>query len=355
MREGITARPVKNSPSDEPVSKTAAGVVNVSQILPATVDFYAVLSMVFGGCCTNVWAYEQLLILSPRIGSALTFSQMLFITLHSLPSFLLFNNGYLPRLRPRQVPLPQWGLQVLVLLTGSLLNNWAFAYNVPLTVQIVFRSAGLPISVLFGYFISKKRYAPSQLASVAVVTVGVILATLSRPSSSRSAAAVLTKTPEELRKYVTGISMLVVSLFCTGYLGVLQERTYKIYGPCWKEGVLYTHLLSLPGFLFLGSDVRTGIESLSRSTSNTAIAAYMVLLANLVSQLICVSGVNRLTSQVSSVSTNIVLTTRKALSLCFSVWWFSNQWNSQLILGATLVFLGSGLYTLSVRKEKKQD
>lgn len=66
---------------------------------------------------------------------------MLFITLQSLPSFLSFSKAHrLPRLKPRQVPLDQWGLQVLVLTAGSLLNNWVFAYKVPLTVQIVFRS-----------------------------------------------------------------------------------------------------------------------------------------------------------------------------------------------------------------------
>lgn len=76
-------------------------------------------------------------------GSALTFSQMLFITTQSLPSFVTFGpNRLLPRLKPRQVPLKNWLLQVLVLTSGSLLNNWAFAYKVPLTIQIVFRSAG---------------------------------------------------------------------------------------------------------------------------------------------------------------------------------------------------------------------
>ncbi|KAF8798849.1 UAA-domain-containing protein [Phlegmacium glaucopus] len=114
-----------------------------SQLAPALLDFYTALSLVFGGCCSNVLTYEQLLIMNPRIGSALTFSQMLFITVHSLPSFILFSpSHFLPRLKPRQVPLTQWGLQVLVLTSGSLLNNWAFAYNVPLTILIVFRSAG---------------------------------------------------------------------------------------------------------------------------------------------------------------------------------------------------------------------
>ena len=51
------------------------------------------------------------------------------------------------------------------------------------------------------------------------------------------------------------------------------------------------------------------------------------------------------TQHVSSVSTNLVLTTRKAISLCFSVWWFGNGWNAQLGVGAGMVFLGSVLYT----------
>jgi len=33
-------------------------------------------------------------------------------------------------------------MQVFLVSTGSLLNNWAYAYNVPLTIAIVFRSAG---------------------------------------------------------------------------------------------------------------------------------------------------------------------------------------------------------------------
>jgi len=154
----------------------------------------------------NVLAYEQLLLMNPRIGififrlattrlnffsgSALTFSQMFFIALQSLPSFLNFSRpGFVPRLKPRQVPLAQWALQVLVLLSGSLLNNWAFAYDVPLTILIVFRSAGkaqvswglihiywnrvfsgLPVSMLFGYIFSRRQYIPMQIVRPPFVT-----------------------------------------------------------------------------------------------------------------------------------------------------------------------------------------
>lgn len=75
-------------------------------------------------------------------GVALTFSQMLFVTLHSLPSFITWGRAFIPSLKPRQVPVTQWALQVFVLTAGNLLTNWAYAFKVPLTIQIVFRSAG---------------------------------------------------------------------------------------------------------------------------------------------------------------------------------------------------------------------
>lgn len=86
-----------------------------------------------------------------------------------------------------------------------------------------------------------------------------------------------------------------------------------------------------------------------------------LLVANTLTQSLCVAGVNQLmsvrrrlsirtlgahscTQRVSSVSTNIALTTRKALSLCFSVWWFGSGWNAQLGLGAGLVGIGTLAY-----------
>ena len=34
--------------------------------------------------------------------------------------------------------------------------------------------------------------------------------------------------------------MLTISSLLTGVLGMLQELTYQMYGPCWREGVFYT-------------------------------------------------------------------------------------------------------------------
>lgn len=73
--------------------------------------------------------------------------------------------------------------------------------------------------------------------SVTLVSVGVVLATLSRPSSSKFAPL---QSAEDIRRYAIGVGMLVLSVVLTGFMGLLQERTYKKYGPCWKEGVFYT-------------------------------------------------------------------------------------------------------------------
>jgi len=341
------------------------------------------LFLVFGGCCSNVWAYEELLRAEPSIGPALTFSQMLFITAQQLPSFLTWDassqqsRSWLPRLKPRQVPVAQWLLQVTTFASGSLLNNLVYAYSVPLTIQIVFRSAGLAVSMLLGCVFLGKRYTLQQIIAVAVVSSGVIIATLSRPRTDRPTPTVgtgigtPTPTPasnasstaavdDASGAYTLGIAMLVTSLICTGVYGALQERTYSTYGPCWREGVFYTHMLSLPMFAFMPRSVQRGFVGLSRpakakrdghggammSSTRTGIHPYMMLALNLITQLICVSGVNQLSSRASAVSTQVVLTARKAISLCFSVWWFGGGWNAQLAGGAVMVFVGSFWYSL---------
>ena len=152
---------------------------------------------------------------------------------------------------------------------------------------------------------------------------------------------------------------------------IRYENVY--YGRVFETEILSKHFLSLPFFIFLGKDIKQGLSSLSSPQSSTSTAtSFMILAANLITQLACVSGVNSLTSvrgtilysilwktyflgvkkQVSSVSTNIVLTARKALSLCFSVWWFGNEWNMKLGTGAFMVFCGSLVYTLALPKDK---
>jgi hypothetical protein len=42
---------------------------------------------------------------------------------------------------------------------------------------------------------------------------------------------------------------MVLSLFLSGLLGTLQEKTYRAYGPVWKEGLFYTVSPRLSGLI----------------------------------------------------------------------------------------------------------
>lgn len=161
---------------------------------------------------------------------------------------------------------------------------------------------------------------------------------------------------------------------------LVGEKVYFIryenvnYGSVFETEFWSKHFLSLPFFALLGRDIKQGLSSLSNPQSATStLTSFMILVGNLITQLMCVSGVTCLSSvreiilyvilwnayvhgikkQVSSVSTNIALTARKALSLCFSVWWFGNEWNMKLGIGAFMVFCGSLVYTLSTDKTSK--
>jgi UDP-xylose/UDP-N-acetylglucosamine transporter B4 len=99
------------------------------------------------------------------LGTTLSFLQMLFITVQSLPSVIRWHRPRwsvipLPALKPRQIPLSVWQvilyvsrraltwpwgrrtLQVVLVSAISVLNNLTYRYKLPLSIQIVLRSAG---------------------------------------------------------------------------------------------------------------------------------------------------------------------------------------------------------------------
>ncbi|KAF8189684.1 UAA transporter family-domain-containing protein [Pholiota molesta] len=323
------------------------------------------ISLIFGGCCSNAITLEQLTLEHPNAGSVITFFQFLVISLYGLPKFLVWTR-FGPGFRPRRVPISTYLVQVALFYMISLLNNAAFAYNIPMAVHIIFRSGGLIISLILGWLIPKKKYSRLQIASVLLVTMGVILTTLSAQSSSVKNAAAI-----DTYKYATGILILTLAL-------VLKS-------------LFYLHFLSLPLFLPLLPDIlaqldimnSTGPQAqfslpipiptsvnlstpfpmdipppfsiprlpihlfpLSKNASLLAIAQaplsndtaratgllqypfllsfsvphiYLPLLMNTLTQLFCVAGVHRLTTRVSALTVTLVLVVRKAVSLIVSV------------------------------------
>ncbi|KAF9040668.1 UAA transporter family-domain-containing protein [Panaeolus papilionaceus] len=352
----------------------------------------ATLSLVFGGCCSNALTLEQITLGYPNAGSILTFFQFLVISLHGLPTFLRWS-WLGPRLRPRRVPITRYLLQVGLFYCVSLLNNAAFAYRIPMAVHIIFRSAGLVISMILGWLVSKKKYSNLQIASVTLVTIGVILTTL---SASQPKASSVSSDQLDLRTYLTGIGILTLALVLSGFLGLVQEATYTKYGqgspkkssqsseeppPSWQESMFYLHFLALPMFIPLLPDLATQMHNINslgprtnlniplpmpipetasdtlplgvlppysiprlplhffpQSGNNSLISItqnvdsptypilalsipqiYLPLAINTMTQLVCVAGVNRLTTRVSSLTVTLVLVVRKAVSLVISV------------------------------------
>ncbi|KAG8691756.1 golgi uridine diphosphate-N- acetylglucosamine transporter [Ceratobasidium sp. 423] len=316
-------------------------------LAPGLFDFLVAVSLVLGGCCTNAWTLERVLNETPSIGTTLSFLQMLFITVQALPSVLQWNTPSwswvpLPSLQPRKIPFSVWSLQVVLVSAIAILNNLTFRYKLPLGIQIILRSAGLIVSMTLGYIFASRRYNTTQLLAAAIVTSGVITTTTSKAPST----ALYQPDP---REYVLGVGCLALSLLGSGVLGLYQERTFAKYGPHWKEGVFYNHAMSLPIISFMWSEIADGWRSLaSSSSSHTTFygltGLHAILAFNIITQAVCVTSVNNLTSQVSSVTTNLVLTARKAASLCLSIWWFGSGVSTRLAIGATCVFAGTVLY-----------
>lgn len=108
---------------------------------------------------SNAITTERLTSENPRSGILITFLQFLVVSLYALPAQFVFS-ARLPRLRKRRVPLLPYFAQVALFFALSVLNNAAFAYDIPMSVHIVFRSGGMIVNLLLGWLFVNKRYVP---------------------------------------------------------------------------------------------------------------------------------------------------------------------------------------------------
>ncbi|KIY64537.1 UAA transporter, partial [Cylindrobasidium torrendii FP15055 ss-10] len=318
----------------------------------------ATLGLVFGGCCSNALSLEHLTADYPDSAALLTFAQFSIISLNGLRRHLIWTSRG-PRLKPTQIPLRKYALQVLLFYALSFLNNYAFAFKIPMAVHIIFRSGGLIVSLIMGWLIAGKRYSVHHVLSVVVVTLGVIFTTLSAsPSSDLTASAIPTSV------YYTGIGLLSVALILSGLLGIVQDATYAQHkgSSPWEESMFYLHFLAMPMFAFMGEKILYQAQSLHSSASfqsNIPVpSAYLLLLANVTTQLVCVAGVNRLTTQVNSLTVTLILVVRKAVSLLVSVLLKGTAEHvdvTMLWAGAGLVLLGTVWYSYGSARAKTKE
>jgi hypothetical protein len=114
---------------------------------------------------SNALTLEQVTSEHPRTGTLITFLQFLLISIHGLFTHVTFSSPQAssglrrlpyPRLKPRKLPIKWYFVQVFLFYAVNLLNNTAFRYGIPMTVHIIFRSAGLLVSMLLGWAFAEK-------------------------------------------------------------------------------------------------------------------------------------------------------------------------------------------------------
>ncbi|KAI4596260.1 golgi uridine diphosphate-N- acetylglucosamine transporter [Pestalotiopsis sp. 9143b] len=337
------------------------------ETIPQWLAVGAMLGLIFGGCCSNVFALEAIIKVEPASGTLLTFVQFLFVAVTGYIS--QFDSSRPPFfIAPNKVPIRRWLINIVLFFSINVLNNHAFSYDISVPVHIILRSGGSITTMIAGSLWGKK-YSRIQIVAVLLLTVGVITAAW---SDAQSKDKPTDEPSESSSTFSTGLVILFVAQSLSAVMGLYTEETYKEYGGHWKENLFYSHLLSLPLFLPFSASLYRQFVRLANSPPLT-LPAYLEQLAlpanvpntmrddikqiyipsqvvflalNVLTQYACIRGVNLLAAVSSALTVTIVLNIRKLVSLLLSIWLFGNRLAPGTLVGAIVVFSAGGLYSL---------
>jgi solute carrier family 35 (UDP-xylose/UDP-N-acetylglucosamine transporter), member B4 len=345
--------------------------------MPEWINIAAMLGLIFGGCCANVFALEAIIKEAPGSGTLITFTQFSLTAMFSLKPHLDFSRGIKHLyLKPRAIPFQRWLLYTAIFLTINVLNNKAFNYKISVPLHIILRSAG-PVATMTVGYVAGKRYTPRQIVAVALLFLGVAQAAVADAQSKGAQTSFVQSDVSSRSDFLIGFGILCLALLLSAIMGVYTDRTYAKYGRNhWNENLFYSHTLSLPFFMLYWPDLMTQSQTLLSSPSMTMFMAnphqsgtftmvhqlmertpiqLVLLLMNGFTQYLCIRGVNLLSAKSSSLTVTIVLNVRKLISLMLSIWLFGNRLAPGVLLGALLVFIGGGLYAMPSGKPAVQE
>ncbi|KAL8613055.1 hypothetical protein ACOMHN_008824 [Nucella lapillus] len=309
---------------------------------------YAVVAVVFVflGCGSNVVFLEELIREFPDSGNLITFTAFLF---NALEGFIFTSRFFTKR---PAIPISYYLTMVGLFFIVQTLNNYVFSLNVSVPLQMIFRSGSLVSNLVLGYIILHRRYKRSKYFSVMVITLGVIMCTFASASQVESKPSNTGDPTYDFWIWCLGVFLLVLSLFLSARMGIFQEETYAKFGKHPSEALFYNHLLPLPGFLLLAKDIYNQ-SALYNSSAPVMLPllgwtlpqAWLILIANTLTQYICIRSVFILTTECTSLTVTLVVTLRKFLSLIISILYFQNAFTSFHWIGTVLVFGGTLLFT----------
>nr|CAD7400756.1 unnamed protein product [Timema cristinae] len=258
----------------------------------------------------------------PGSGNLITFSQFLFIALEGF----IFTSKFGTQ-KPR-IGLWDYGILVAMFFIANLCNNYAFNFNIPMPLHMIFRAGSLIANMIMGIVILRKKYAFSKYLSVFMISAGIVICTFVSGQD------------------VVRILLLTVALFVSARMGIYQEVLYAKYGKHPREALFYTHLLPLPGFLIWYQSIVEHAGFLAQSEP----FAIPILGFGLPKIYICINSVYVLTTECSSLTVTLVVTLRKFVSLLFSIIYFKNDFTLLHWTGTLLVFVGTLIFTEIVSK-----
>lgn len=284
----------------------------------------------------------------PGSGNLITFLQFLFIALHGFIFTAKFGT-----VKPK-IGLKDYTILVAMFFVSSVCNNYAFDFNIPMPLHMIFRAGSLIANMIMGIIILHKRYDFSKYLSVFMITMGIVVCTIVSGSNVKSTQ--INQVEESAATvffwWAVGITLLTFALFLSARMGLYQEVLYKRYGKYPDEALFYTHLLPLPFFLMLYNNIwdHTVIATESVTYAVPFIGVDMplqwfYLIANVLTQYLCISSVYVLTTECSSLTVTLVVTLRKFVSLLFSIVYFSNPFTVYHWIGTLLVFIGTIIFT----------
>lgn len=108
----------------------------------------------------------------PGSGNLVTFMQFLFI---AVEGFLFTARCGLTKIK---IPFSAYYTLVSMFFVVSVCNNYAFDFNIPMPLHMIFRAGSLIANMIMGIIILKKRYDLSKYLSVLMITMGIIVCTI---------------------------------------------------------------------------------------------------------------------------------------------------------------------------------
>ncbi|EDW86378.1 uncharacterized protein Dwil_GK15384 [Drosophila willistoni] len=314
------------------------------------VNVKALLAMmfVFIGCCSNVVFLELIIQIDPGAGNLITFSQFLFIALQGL----IFTSKFFT-VKPK-IAFKDYLILVALFFGANVCNNYAFNFNIAMPLHMIFRSGSLMANMIMGIILLKKRYNFRQYTSVAMITAGIVLCTLVSSGNVQDNTHPTLKVETSFSDFFwwsVGIALLTIALLVTAYMGIYQEVIYSKYGKHPNEALFFTHMLPLPGFCIMATNI---YQHFNVAIASETVAVPLVgwqfplmlfyLACNVITQYVCIRAVYVLTTECASLTVTLVVTLRKFVSLLFSIMYFRNPFTINHWIGTILVFFGTILF-----------